>query len=187
MFLKNIIIEVQKQIIRQLVTLNARIKEQSDYLHTIMMIVSDVQEKQKTLVQPIIALTSNHEFENAYKMLPIPNEDSLNSLKNILSNDVLHDQTVNMLSKIGGSNYKETVRRILRKLITDEFAKLFSYTGHKCNKKAFNKTILGSLLLKAVHSSSFNNTTIKDIEIVASIWLTKASERLKTTPTDFEV
>jgi len=94
MFFKNIIIEVQKQIIRQLVTLNARIKEQSDYLHSIMMIVSDVQEKQKTLVQPIIALTSNHEFENAYKMLPIQNEDSLNSLKDILSNDVLHDQAV---------------------------------------------------------------------------------------------
>jgi len=58
-----------------------------------------------------------------------------------------------MLSKIGGSSYKETVRRILRKLITDEFAKLFSYTGHKCNKKAFNKTILCSLLLSKLLAS----------------------------------
>lgn len=52
-----------------------------------------------------------------------------------------------MLSKIGGSSYKETIRRILRKLMTDEFAKSYSYTGHKGNKNAFNKTVLCSLLL----------------------------------------
>jgi len=46
-----------------------------------------------------------------------------------------------MLSMIGGSSFKERVRRILRKLITDEFAKLFSYTGHKGNKKLFKSTI----------------------------------------------
>lgn len=54
---------------------------------------------------------------------------------------------VNMLSKIGGASFKETVRRILRKLITDEYAKSFSYTGHKGNKNPFNKTILCALLL----------------------------------------
>jgi len=52
-----------------------------------------------------------------------------------------------MLSMIGGSSFKERVRRILRKLITDEFAKLFSYTGHKGNKKSFKSTILSSLLI----------------------------------------
>lgn len=52
-----------------------------------------------------------------------------------------------MLSMIGGSSLKERVRRILRKLITDEFAKLFSYTGHKGNKKLFKSTILSSLLI----------------------------------------
>lgn len=36
-----------------------------------------------------------------------------------------------MLTMIGGSNFKHTVRRLLRKLITNEFATLFSYTGHK--------------------------------------------------------
>lgn len=51
-----------------------------------------------------------------------------------------------MLSLIGGSNLNESVRRVLRKLISNEFAKSFSYTGHKSNKNAFNKTILSSLL-----------------------------------------
>lgn len=60
-----------------------------------MMIVSDVQEKQKLIIQPNTAL-NNQEFESAYKMLPIQNEDSLNSLKDILCNDALHDQTVSI-------------------------------------------------------------------------------------------
>lgn len=52
-----------------------------------------------------------------------------------------------MLSLIGGSNFKQSVRRILRKLITNDYAKSFSYTGHKNNKSAFNQTILASLLI----------------------------------------
>jgi len=51
-----------------------------------------------------------------------------------------------MLSKIDGDNYKQAVRRILKKVITDEYAKAYSFTGHKGNKIPFNKTILSSLL-----------------------------------------
>lgn len=62
-----------------------------------MMIVGDVQEKQKLLIQPNTALLNNHEFESAYKMLPIQNEDSLNSLKHILlCDDAVYDQTVSI-------------------------------------------------------------------------------------------
>lgn len=78
---------------RQLVTLNARSKEQGENLHTIMMIVSNIQEKLKLLEQPTATLSS-HEFENMYKMLPIANDDSLNNFKQILSNEALYDQTV---------------------------------------------------------------------------------------------
>jgi len=52
-----------------------------------------------------------------------------------------------MLSLIGGGDIKESVRRILRKLISNEYAKTFSYTGHKNSKNAFNKIILSSLLI----------------------------------------
>jgi len=53
---------------------------------------------------------------------------------------------VKMLSLIGGGDVKESLRRILRKLVSDEYAKTFSYTGYKNSKTAFNKTILSSLL-----------------------------------------
>jgi len=36
-----------------------------------------------------------------------------------------------MLGLIGGSDYKELIRRILKKFLTDEFAATFSYTEHK--------------------------------------------------------
>lgn len=53
-----------------------------------------------------------------------------------------------MLTLMGGSDYKELTRRILRKIITDEMATSYSYTGHKGKgvKLAFNKTILSTLL-----------------------------------------
>ncbi|CAI6376812.1 unnamed protein product [Macrosiphum euphorbiae] len=91
-----------------------------------------------------------------------------------------------MLSKIGGDNYKQAVRRILKKsLLMSRYAKSYSYTGHKGNKIPFKKTILSSLLTKAIQSSSkFNQTSIKDIEVAASICLSKASERLKMTTTN---
>ncbi|KAL5236465.1 hypothetical protein ACI65C_003875, partial [Semiaphis heraclei] len=69
---------------------------------------------------------------------------------------------VKMLAMIGASNFKESVRRILRKLISNDYAKSFSYTGHKNNKTAFNNTILASLLtsehfkLFCIHNLFFN-------------------------------
>jgi len=41
---------------------------------------------------------------------------------------------------------------------------------------------MNKFILEAIQSSSkFNQTSIKDIEVAASIWLSKASERLKMT------
>lgn len=53
-----------------------------------------------------------------------------------------------MFALIGGSDYKELTRRILKKLISDELAAVYSYTGHKGRglKMAFNRTFLSTLL-----------------------------------------
>ncbi|XP_003241499.1 putative leucine-rich repeat-containing protein DDB_G0290503 isoform X1 [Acyrthosiphon pisum] len=174
--------EVETQILRQLITLNARCKEQGDYLHTIMMVVNNIQEKQDKQTSSIaVSSATNDELENVCAMLPISNELSLTNFKEtLINNKTLYDKMVKMLALLGGSNFKESVRRILRKLITNDYAKSFSYTGHKNNKTALNNTILASLLTKAIHSSTNNaGTTVKQIELVASIWLTKANERCK--------
>jgi hypothetical protein len=51
-----------------------------------------------------------------------------------------------MLTLIGGSDVKQLIRRIKKKNISDELAIEYNYTGHKNTKKAFNKTILSTLL-----------------------------------------
>lgn len=53
-----------------------------------------------------------------------------------------------MLALMGGSDYKELTRRILRKMISDQMATNYSFTGHKGKglKSAFNQTILSTLL-----------------------------------------
>lgn len=173
--------EVQTQIMRQLVTLNARSKEHGEYLHTILMILNGIQEKQKSSDNQPATPSSMLEFEPIYETLPVTNEESLNLLQQALTNDqTLFNKTVKMLSLIGGSDIKESVRRILRKLISNEYAKQFSYTGHKSSKHAFNKTILSSLLIKAIHSTgNLADKSVKEIETITSIWLSKASERSK--------
>lgn len=53
-----------------------------------------------------------------------------------------------MLTLIGGSDAKQLIRRILKKLINDELAIEYNYTGHQNTKKPFNKTILSTLLTR---------------------------------------
>lgn len=42
------------------------------------------------------------------------------------------------LARLGGTNYKECIRRIMSKVMTDELASYFSCKGHK-NKKNFSQ------------------------------------------------
>lgn len=51
-----------------------------------------------------------------------------------------------MLTLIGGSDEKQLIRRILKKLMADSLAIFYNYTGHKNAKNAFNKTVLSTLL-----------------------------------------
>uniref|UniRef100_A0A2S2NAH2 Uncharacterized protein n=1 Tax=Schizaphis graminum TaxID=13262 RepID=A0A2S2NAH2_SCHGA len=122
---KTDISSVQTQIIRQLVTLNARSKEHGEYLYTIMMMLNDMQEKIKSSAgQSSETSLPNHEFEQIYEILPVSDEESLNNLQQALTNNtIFYNKTVKMLSLIGGGDIKESVRRILRKLISNEFAK----------------------------------------------------------------
>lgn len=76
---------------RQLITLNARCKEQGEYLHTIMMTVKDIQEKQDILSNQTtftaVLSTTYDEIENICGLLPIPNEESLINLQEALTNN----------------------------------------------------------------------------------------------------
>lgn len=97
-----IIIEVETQILRQLITLNARCKEQGDYLHTIMMVVNNIQEKQDKQPSSIaVSSATNDELENVCAMLPISNELSLTNFKEtLINNKPLYDKMVSYYRQI---------------------------------------------------------------------------------------
>ncbi|CAH1110554.1 unnamed protein product [Psylliodes chrysocephalus] len=80
------------------------------------------------------------------------------------------------LSRLGGSSYKECVRRFMKKLINDSVAKLYSLHGHK-EKQCFSKTSSFGLIIAAVQQC-VPSATAKDIELTIRQWLTKAPERL---------
>lgn len=86
---------MQTQIIRQLVTLNARSKEHGEYLHTIMMMLNDMQKTQNKLsTDQSIGTSSHNEFEQIYETLPVSNEESLNNLQQ--NNNTLYDKTLSI-------------------------------------------------------------------------------------------
>lgn len=86
---------METQMMKQLVTLNETSKEHGEYLHTIMTTLNDIQEKQTVLNNQPSTTDTNLEFEKMYQIFPISNEDSLNNVQIILSNDVLlYDKTV---------------------------------------------------------------------------------------------
>lgn len=72
-----------------------------------MMIVNDIQEKQKLMcnhsssVLSSTMLHENNEFEKLYELFPISNEESLINLKEALTNDnTLYDKMVCIYTKI---------------------------------------------------------------------------------------
>lgn len=74
---------------RQLVTLNARTRENSDCFNTIMFCLHQIQEQVSKLSAPMKSLLQPHhvKFHNMFSQLPIVDEDQLNSFTSILADD----------------------------------------------------------------------------------------------------
>ncbi|CAL1685189.1 unnamed protein product [Lasius platythorax] len=110
--------------------------------------------------------------------LPLSTLEELDIYENELRNENLIKKLATGLARLGGSNYKECTRRIMSKVMTDELASHFSYKGHK-SKKNFSKLQISIAVLDAVKIYDKKETSIKEMESVIVIWLSKAPERLK--------
>ncbi|KAB0790614.1 hypothetical protein PPYR_14981, partial [Photinus pyralis] len=106
--------------------------------------------------------------------LPINGEMELKELDSYLKSDINFKGTVEDISRIGGSNIYDFVRRSLSVLITDEVAKEYSYYGVK-KKKIFKSLRLCDLLLEAAAISNLKSDK-KATEAIKK-WLRRAKER----------
>ncbi|KAF5272392.1 hypothetical protein FQR65_LT17413 [Abscondita terminalis] len=85
-------------------------------------------------------------------------------------------------SKKGGDNIKEFTRVILREVICDKIAALYSFEGFK-KKKIFKNLNLYELIIKSVRLNKLTvNATEKEISTVIKNWLPQASFRGKNKP-----
>lgn len=108
---------------------------------------------------------------------PIHTEDELRKLEASLENSSILAVLVKELGQTGGSDVATITKRILRRLICDEVAVLYSYTGRKGKKRAAELNTV-RLVLAAVRVTR----QVADMEVshIVGEWLHFANARLTT-------
>ncbi|KAK4882254.1 hypothetical protein RN001_005573 [Aquatica leii] len=87
------------------------------------------------------------------------------------------DDPVLEISKIGGCNVPEFIKRVLPKILSNEVASCYSWFGLK-KKKIFGKLLLSQVIIRAgLHI--FQTETSKSIEEAIKNWLRRAKERIE--------
>ncbi|VEN60924.1 unnamed protein product [Callosobruchus maculatus] len=114
--------------------------------------------------------------EDVYKWLPIQTQDEFLRIEHLLLDDGTYKLLISKLKRLGGSDYKDCIKRMLKKIMTDNVMMLFSFSGHK-GKKRFCGSKICDALLGAVQECA-PDASMKEIELKVSIYLTKAKERV---------
>ncbi|KAJ8973696.1 hypothetical protein NQ317_015362 [Molorchus minor] len=70
-------------------------------------------------------------------------------MEKCLAEAAMRNNLVTFLAKEGGTSYKEVIRRIMSKTLTNELAVSFSWKGWKA-KEEFSKYILAGVIIEAV-------------------------------------
>ncbi|KAF5307215.1 hypothetical protein FQR65_LT00731 [Abscondita terminalis] len=88
-------------------------------------------------------------------------------------------QEVKELSRIGGTDTSEMVKRLMYKMFTNEVGVLFSWDGAK-RKLQFKKLKIANVIFNAVRSNhSTKNATDSDIIVLVKKWLVRCKDRIK--------
>ncbi|XP_018570937.1 uncharacterized protein LOC108910720 [Anoplophora glabripennis] len=116
------------------------------------------------------------EIIDIYQNLPITCLDDLEKIETYLEDKNARNKFIDDLRRLGGSSYKECCRRFMKKMLSDDVAKLYSVHGHK-GKRVFAKTMVFSTVIEALLICD-KTTNAKNVEIVLGQWLAKATERI---------
>ncbi|CAG9820201.1 unnamed protein product [Phaedon cochleariae] len=110
--------------------------------------------------------------------LPLKTMDNLLNLEDLLKNNkTAAAQLMNKLVLVGGSDYKNLIRRCLQQIIEDELAQYCSWTGQKQNFRISDLKIMD--ILKQSVKEVFKATTDKEFELIVMEWMRFAKQRLK--------
>ncbi|XP_050509094.1 uncharacterized protein LOC126886265 [Diabrotica virgifera virgifera] len=115
--------------------------------------------------------------DEVHKKLPLSTLEELGDVEKLLENATNLDNFVIYMRQVGGFDYKESVKRCLKKTFNDQLAVIYSFQGHK-GKNPFNKTLICTAVIKSILKLHIDCTS-KEVEVAISKWLTKAKERMK--------
>ncbi|XP_025263349.1 uncharacterized protein LOC105256831 [Camponotus floridanus] len=107
--------------------------------------------------------------------LPLHNELALDILETKLKNKEFFESIVYTLKGLGGFDVHSCTINLLKKLITNPLAEMYSMAGAK-KKKAFQDLILYKIILKTVRVH-YKDTTETEIAQIIAKWLVQAKAR----------
>ncbi|KAF5289374.1 hypothetical protein FQR65_LT11885 [Abscondita terminalis] len=161
--------EFQRQVMRQLHIINARIKELMENQELLMK--SDRNNETPALYE------LSEQLQEVMNMFPIQNLHDLNKMEDILKNPQQMNLIAKELSRLGGGTVKEITKRIMFSILNNKTAQFYSWEGQK-GKQKFKDLQLGKLIIKAVR---FNEKTkeASEADIIKPLreWLVRAKFR----------
>ncbi|XP_077533322.1 uncharacterized protein LOC144145518 [Haemaphysalis longicornis] len=160
--------EVLITVFRELESLKAELKTQSRTL-------AKIEERMAAQAPTALADTALPEDLPLY---PATTEDELATLNASLEDAAIFSAMVKVLGQTGGSNVPSTTKRVFKKLVADEVAVLYSWTGRKGKKRAEKLKII-SLVFAAVRVTQ--KATDDALGHIIGDWLRFANVRLMAT------
>ncbi|XP_029158553.1 uncharacterized protein LOC114930866 isoform X1 [Nylanderia fulva] len=169
--------EFQRQVLRHLHSINGRMGELNEHVESLKQ--SNFLVDQENTNQNIINEVSLQYIEN----LPVKSKMELQEIERTLQDKGIFHDVATELSKMGGSNLRIIVKKLMCRILTPEIGREYSWEGHKGNL-IFKDLLLAKLVLKSVRLTTRKSPVIiTDDEIINIVktWLVKA--KLKTKPT----
>ncbi|GAB1860782.1 DUF4806 domain-containing protein [Camponotus japonicus] len=159
--------EFQKRVLRELYILSLKIDDISEIMNAVLKNKADATNK----------LSACSEAPDIIKLFPV-NDDALVQLEDWLMSSEQNKTILSQnLSRIGGLNVKEVVRRIMYRVFTNEVGMSYSWEGAK-KKKVFKNLAVASIIISAVRLNK-NTQDCTDSEIICFIkaWLVRSKDR----------
>ncbi|CAG9823908.1 unnamed protein product [Phaedon cochleariae] len=161
--------EFKRQVLTKLNIIMAKLNGHDEQLEAMNNLLENCKPKNGEDETPATGL----------ELLPVNNDDSLAVCEQFLSDEMNLRKLARELSRMGGTTVPEITRKLLYKIITNEFAELYSWEGGKGKRKFINVT-LSRLVIDAVQCNKRTQNACED-EIIQEVkrWLAKAKERVK--------
>ncbi|XP_064465323.1 uncharacterized protein LOC135376777 isoform X1 [Ornithodoros turicata] len=153
--------EFEKKVLRSLHIMSLRLLEHSDQLDIMLSYLQEPKETDESniITRPLVDVESFVKFD----------EELQHSHKK-------KEQLQRQMIKIGGTSSGDRARRILYKIIADEVAQQFNWTGAG-GKMKFSSLECCNVMCSAI-SKATNEGTLAEAEKAIQTWLRHARERL---------